>query len=110
MSFLWPVMLILLVFVPLAVVIYLWRQRRRQRGIPGYGRLGLLQGGIAHRLGFLRHLAPPLFLLALTLLITAMVRPRPAARRLLDRKARASLPSSSCSRAAKTTKRLIRSR
>src|SRR5258708_17376600 len=75
MSFLWPVMLILLVLVPLAVVVYLWMQRRRQRVIAGYGSLGLLQGAIGHRLGFRRHIAPPFFLLALTVLIIALARP-----------------------------------
>src|SRR5258708_9258855 len=76
MSFLWPVMLILLVLVPLAVVVYLWMQRRRQRVIAGYGSLGLLQGAIGHRLGFRRHIAPAFFLLALTLLLIALARPQ----------------------------------
>ncbi len=76
MSFLWPVMLVLLVLVPLGVVVYLWMQQRRRRVIAGYGNLGLLQGAIGHRLGFRRHIAPAFFLLALTVLIIAVARPQ----------------------------------
>src|SRR5689334_8257526 len=75
MSFIWPIVLLLLVLVPLAVIAYFWMQRRRQRVIAGYGSLGLLQGAIGHRLGWRRHIAPAFFLLALTLLIFALARP-----------------------------------
>lgn len=75
MSFIWPVMLLLLVLVPLALIAYFWMQRRRQRVVAGYGSLGLLQGAIGHRLGWRRHIAPAFFLLALTLLIIALARP-----------------------------------
>ena len=43
MSFIWPVMLILLLLIPLCVVLYLRMQRRRRRLMASYGSMGLVQ-------------------------------------------------------------------
>ena len=75
MSFIWPIMLVLLLLIPLFVVLYSRQQRRRQRLLTTYGNFGLTQSG-GQTLGRRRHLPPLLFLLALTALIVAVARPR----------------------------------
>jgi Ca-activated chloride channel family protein len=76
MSFIWPIMLVLLILIPLFVVLYLRQQRRRQRLLTTYGNLGLAQYANGRGLGRRRHLPPLLFLLALTSLIFAVARPQ----------------------------------
>lgn len=76
MSFIWPIMLVLLVLLPLFVVLYLRQQRRRQRLLATYGGLGLMASAAGRGLGRRRHLPPLLFLLALTTLIVAVARPQ----------------------------------
>ena len=75
MSFIWPVMLILLLVIPLCVVLYLRMQRRRRRLIVSYGSLGLVQTA-GRQLGTRRHIPPALFLACLTILIIALARPQ----------------------------------
>jgi len=43
MSFIWPMMLLLLLLIPLGVVLYLRTQRRRQRLAANYASFGLGQ-------------------------------------------------------------------
>ena len=69
-------MLLLLVFVPLFVVLYVALQRRRQRLTARYGRLGFVQGAVAHGLGIRRHIPPALFLAGFTVLMVALARPQ----------------------------------
>jgi Ca-activated chloride channel family protein len=76
MSFIWPIMLVLLVLIPLFVVMYLRQQRRRQRLLTSYGALGLMHSTSGRGMGRRRHLPPLLFLLALTCLIIAVARPQ----------------------------------
>jgi Ca-activated chloride channel homolog len=76
MSFLWPVMLISLLLVPLFVALYVRMQRRRQQMIARAGTLGIVQAGPGRRLGRRRHIPPALFLLGLTLLLIALARPQ----------------------------------
>lgn len=75
MSFIWPVMLVLLLLIPLFVVLYTRQQQRRQRLLATYGNFGLMQSG-GQSIGRRRHLPPLLFLLALTTLIIAVARPQ----------------------------------
>jgi Ca-activated chloride channel family protein len=75
MSFIWPVMLVFLALIPLAVGLYVRLQQRRQRALARYGSLGFVQGA-AGRLGRRRHLPPSLFLLGLTILLVALARPQ----------------------------------
>jgi Ca-activated chloride channel family protein len=75
MSFIWPVMLVLLILVPLFVLLYLWMQRRRKRIAARYGQLGMpLAAG--RDLGWRRHLPIAMFLIGLTILLIALARPQ----------------------------------
>ncbi len=80
MSFIWPVMLVLLLLVPLFVVLYARLQQRRRRFTARYGSLGLVQAatGTAQRkgLGLRRHIPPALFLIGLTILLVGLARPQ----------------------------------
>ncbi|MFN8477086.1 MAG: VWA domain-containing protein [Kouleothrix sp.] len=77
MSFLWPMMLLSLVLTPLAVLLYLRLQRRRQRALERFGSLGLFQSTSQQR-GVRRHIPSALFLLGLTILLAALARPQAA--------------------------------
>ena len=78
MSFIWPVMLILLVLIPLGVVFYVRMQRRRQQLAARAGSMGLLQQAAAGQYGVRRHIPPALFAIALTLLVISLARPQTA--------------------------------
>jgi Ca-activated chloride channel family protein len=75
MSFLWPVMLILLLAVPLFVLLYLRMQRRRRRLAASYGSLGVASPA-SNRPGRRRHIPIVLFLVGLTILLIALARPQ----------------------------------
>lgn len=75
MTFLWPLMLLLLFGIPLCVVWYTRRQTRRRELVARYGSLGLIRGPAGRDLGLRRHLPPLLFLLSLGILIVALARP-----------------------------------
>src|SRR5215207_9006053 len=75
MSFIWPLMLILLLLLPLGVVLYLRMQRRRRQLIASYGSMGLVQTA-GRQLGARRHVPPALFLASLAILIIALARPQ----------------------------------
>jgi Ca-activated chloride channel homolog len=76
MSFIWPLMLILLLLLPLCVVLYVRLQRRRRRLAASYGSLGLVQGAAGRQLGVRRHIPPALFLASLAIMIVALARPQ----------------------------------
>jgi Ca-activated chloride channel family protein len=76
MSFIWPVMLWLLLLIPFALLLYIQLQRRRRRAAANYGNLGLLQADKVRNPGVRRHLPPALFLAGLTILLIAMARPQ----------------------------------
>jgi Ca-activated chloride channel family protein len=76
MSFIWPLMLILLLLLPLCVVLYVRLQRRRRRLAASYGSLGLVQGVAGRQLGRRRHIPPALFLASLAVMIVALARPQ----------------------------------
>lgn len=75
MSFIWPVMLLSLLLVPLAVVLYIRMQQRRRQLTARIGSLGLAREGAGRRLGSRRHIPPALFLIGLMLLTLALARP-----------------------------------
>lgn len=73
MSFIWPTMLWLLIFIPLGVGWYVRLQQHRRQALARYGSFGLtsnVSGRGAHR-----HLPPAFFLLSLTILVLALARP-----------------------------------
>ena len=75
MSFAWPLMLLSLVAVPLAVAGYLWLERRRQRQAASFASPALVPNLVGRRPGRLRHVPPALALLALATLATGLARP-----------------------------------
>jgi Ca-activated chloride channel family protein len=69
-------MFIGLLLIPAMVVAYVGMQRRRQLMSARFGNAGLVQGAAGRGLGVRRHIPPALFLIALTILITALARPQ----------------------------------
>jgi Ca-activated chloride channel family protein len=76
MSFIWPTMLLLLLFIPLFGVLYILLQQRRRRFAASYSSLGLVQGAMGRGPGIRRHVPPALFLVGLTILMIALARPQ----------------------------------
>ena len=76
MSFIWPVLLILLLLVPLCILLYLRMLRRRQYLAARYGSLGMVQAAAGRPLGRRRHIPPVLFLAGLTILLIGLARPQ----------------------------------
>ena len=75
MSFIWPIMLISLVLIPLWVWLYRRQQRQRQQRVASYGSLGLLQSA-GQSPGRRRQIPPLLFLAGMTMLLIALARPQ----------------------------------
>ncbi|MGW8250755.1 MAG: VWA domain-containing protein [Anaerolineales bacterium] len=76
MTFLWPVMLIFLILIPLVSVFLLWMQRQRRRRAARFSELGLVQASKGSRPGIQRNIPSALFLLGLTVMVVAMARPQ----------------------------------
>ena len=76
MSFIWPMMLLFLLLIPLFVVLYLRMQQRRRQLAARYGTLGQLREGAGRPLGRRRHIPPALFLAGLAILLIALARPQ----------------------------------
>jgi Ca-activated chloride channel family protein len=76
MSFIWPTMLLLLLFIPLFGVLYILLQQRRRRFAANYSSLGLVYEAMGHAPGIRRHVPPALFLVGLTILMIALARPQ----------------------------------
>jgi len=76
MSFIWPMMLLFLLLIPLFVVLYLRMQQRRRELAARYGTLGQLREGAGRPLGRRRHIPPALFLAGLAILLIALARPQ----------------------------------
>lgn len=76
MSFIWPLMLLSLLVIPLLVLLYLRVQQRRKQIAERYGSLGIVQQAGGRPLGWRRHLPAICFLLGLTILLVALARPQ----------------------------------
>src|SRR5688572_15110532 len=76
MSFIWPTLLLTLVFVPVLVLLYLWLQRRRYSFATRYGSLGLVHDGAGRGLGMRRHVPALIFLAGITILLFSLARPQ----------------------------------
>ncbi len=76
MSFIWPLMLLSLLLVPIFALVYLRLQRRRHQYALKLGALGGVQEGAPKPLGRRRHIPFILFLLGFTLLLLALSRPQ----------------------------------
>ena len=68
MSFEWPLLLLALVIVPLALMAYIRAQRRRARYAVRFTNLDLLANLVERSPGWRRHLPAALYLLALSLI------------------------------------------
>ena len=75
MDFLWPGFFILLGLIPLLVGIYIWILRRRKRFAVRFSSLSLVHPAVTRQSRWRRHLPFAIFLLALTSLTLALVRP-----------------------------------
>lgn len=75
MSFAWPLALLSLVLVPVAVAAYLWAQSRRPKYAARFTNLDLLANVVDGSPGWRRHIPAVLGLLALTSLLVALARP-----------------------------------
>jgi len=76
MSLEWPGFLWALALVPVAVLAYLFAQRRRTRYAVRFTNLDLLANVVSRSPGWRRHLPPALYLLALTGLLLSLGRPQ----------------------------------
>ena len=76
MSLEWPGFLWALALVPVAVLAYLFGQRRRTRYAVRFTNLDLLANVVPRSPGWRRHLPPALYLLALTGLLLSLARPQ----------------------------------
>jgi len=76
MSFIWPTLLLTLVFVPVLVLLYLWLQRRRYSFATRYGSLGLVHDGAGRGIGLRRHIPAAIFLAGITILLFSLARPQ----------------------------------
>jgi Ca-activated chloride channel family protein len=73
-NLIWPGFLLLLVLIPLLIAAYIWILRRRRRFTVRYSSLSLVRDALP-RSNWRRHLPFALFMIALTSLILALVRP-----------------------------------
>ena len=76
MSFIWPILLVILFCVPLLVLLYLRIQARRRRFVARYGSLGLVHDAIGKGIGVRRHIPAMIFLAGITILIFSLARPQ----------------------------------
>jgi len=76
MTFIWPMMLIFLLMIPLFIALYLRRQRQRQENLAKFGSLGLVQGTGGKTAGNRRHVPALLFLTGITVMFIALARPQ----------------------------------
>ncbi len=75
MSFIWPLMLLSLLLIPLFAAGYVWLLKRRGQRSATLGMLGLLQTQTGQTLGRRKHIPFALFLSALALLLMGLARP-----------------------------------
>jgi Ca-activated chloride channel family protein len=72
MSFIWPIMLLSLLLVPLLMWYYRRQVRLRDQGSAVLGPLGIVQSKDGTAVTRQRHIPPILFLIGLTLLLFAL--------------------------------------
>jgi Ca-activated chloride channel family protein len=75
MTFAAPAMLLGLLLIPVAVLFYLWAQRRRARYAVSFTNLDLLANLVPRSPAWRRHVPPVLYLLAIGGLLLALARP-----------------------------------
>lgn len=76
MSFIWPTLLLALLFIPFLVLLYVQLQARRRRFAARYGSLGLVHDALGSGIGFRRHVPAAIFLSGITILTFSLARPQ----------------------------------
>ena len=76
MSFIWPIMLFMLLLIPLFVGFYIFLQVRRRRLAESFGKTGFIASAAGKGVGFRRHIPPVFFLASLTILMVSLARPQ----------------------------------
>ncbi len=76
MSFIWSQLLILLLFVPLLLLIYLRMQKRRQDIASRFGSLGLVRDAGGSRPAVSRHIPAMMFMGGIAVLVFSIARPQ----------------------------------
>lgn len=80
MTFLWPSAFLVLALIPLLILLYVWRQRRRRRFVVRYSSLSLLRAAVPAQSRLRRYLPMALLFLALASLAVSLARPVTTAR------------------------------
>jgi Ca-activated chloride channel homolog len=75
MTFFWPNLLWLLLFVPLLVGVYIWLMKRKKKLALRYASLSIVREAMGTGPNFRRHIPPLLFLLAIAAMLLAAARP-----------------------------------
>ena len=75
MTFFWPNLLWLLLFVPLLVVVYIWLMKRKKKLALRYASLSIVREAMGSGPSFRRHIPPLLFLLSIAAMLLAASRP-----------------------------------
>jgi Ca-activated chloride channel family protein len=76
MKFIWPTLLVTLLFVPLLILFYFRLQARRRKFVAQYGSLGLIQDAKGSGTGVRRHIPVILFLAGISVLLFSLARPQ----------------------------------
>ncbi len=76
MSFVWPTLLISLVFIPVLLYFYFRLQRRRKDLAAKFGALGVIRDSRGRGPGASQHLPPMMFLGGIAILLVSMARPQ----------------------------------
>jgi Ca-activated chloride channel homolog len=76
MSFVWPTLLISLIFVPVLLYVYFRMQRRRKDLAAKFGALGVIRDAKGRGPGTYQHLPPMMFLGGIAILLVSMARPQ----------------------------------
>jgi Ca-activated chloride channel family protein len=75
MKFLWPTAFLVLALIPLLILLFVWRQRRRRRFAVRYSSLTLVRAALPAQSRLRRYLPMALFFLALASLVVSLARP-----------------------------------
>jgi Ca-activated chloride channel family protein len=76
MKFIWPTLLVTLLFVPLLILLYFRLQTRRSKFAARYGSMGLIQNAQGSGMGVRRHIPVMLFLAGISVLLFSLARPQ----------------------------------
>jgi Ca-activated chloride channel family protein len=75
-TFRWPIVLLCLLVIPLMLIVYALRERRRSRSVARFGNPALMPNLVAATPRWRRHLIPVVMLLALAALLVGAARPQ----------------------------------